>query len=810
MMKGALLGLLLAAGGAGILFQATFRASGTGAADRSAMAKLRDVVSVKDFGALCDGSTNDRDAIVNAHTAAVAQGASVLINCKMHITSAIGTVTAPLKFEGTGALDFLTAGGSITINGPILAPISQIFFIGLGQGIITFGKKIPLAYPQWFGAAGDGATDDTTAIGATQHAMNSAGGGVVFFPAGTYIVSGVGILNRADKTILRGAGARLSIIKTLTSITALYQTSGALPGRVTEAFEDLTFDQNKLAQGIIHGGATASRLTVRRCRFINIATAGIGMTNPSNVTIEDSEFFEGVKPTSTGISISGGASDIKIRRNRFEYLTNGIIIDNGNGAGDFEKLAEKVVIADNYFDLAWWLIGSTTFTNSGGTVTYTATVLTDSAANFTGLVAGAGNNIRILPVRRTGTIASTDNQTLTDSTGSFIADGVLRGEIVRSGTKYAVIDGVESATILRLENWRDSTTAEPTTPPAAASSYTAYKVVIGRNNSFTSTTITTDRWHDLAGNSVTPSAGDLYEVLNARPNYPFNAEQGTRDLIVSGNIFRRGWSDQISTFGTRAQILNNQIEDGQDMGVTLHGDHNILSGNRIYHQGSGGIYCTCSDTLISNNNVLASQWQNVVNTLSLGGINVDIGSAHVQIDGNLVDGESQPQAHFGIVVNASGGATDDITLALNRARRHGTSDYRVYGAVTNLKLRDNDGTYSHANGAVGVDYVMYGTGTPESNYTAGVGSLFRRTDGAGGTVLYVKATGTGNTGWTTATPQTGTITLSAGTGTATVVAASGCTCTDTTANASVKCAVAATTLTATGTGTDVIRYQCFF
>jgi hypothetical protein len=41
-----------------------------------------------------------------------------------------------------------------------------------------------------------------------------------------------------------------------------------------------------------------------------------------------------------------------------------------------------------------------------------------------------------------------------------------------------------------------------------------------------------------------------------------------------------------------------------------------------------------------------------------------------------------------------------------------------------------------------------GTGTPEGVVTAPVGSLFMRTDGAATTTLYVKTSGTGNTGWT--------------------------------------------------------------
>lgn len=40
-----------------------------------------------------------------------------------------------------------------------------------------------------------------------------------------------------------------------------------------------------------------------------------------------------------------------------------------------------------------------------------------------------------------------------------------------------------------------------------------------------------------------------------------------------------------------------------------------------------------------------------------------------------------------------------------------------------------------------------GTGTPEAVVTGNVGDLFIRTDGGAATVLYVKETGTGNTGW---------------------------------------------------------------
>lgn len=44
-------------------------------------------------------------------------------------------------------------------------------------------------------------------------------------------------------------------------------------------------------------------------------------------------------------------------------------------------------------------------------------------------------------------------------------------------------------------------------------------------------------------------------------------------------------------------------------------------------------------------------------------------------------------------------------------------------------------------------YVRSGTGTPEGVVTANVGSIYLRTDGGTSTTLYVKESGTGNTGW---------------------------------------------------------------
>jgi hypothetical protein len=43
--------------------------------------------------------------------------------------------------------------------------------------------------------------------------------------------------------------------------------------------------------------------------------------------------------------------------------------------------------------------------------------------------------------------------------------------------------------------------------------------------------------------------------------------------------------------------------------------------------------------------------------------------------------------------------------------------------------------------------IFVGNGSPETVYSAQPGSLYLRKDGSAGTCLYVKESGTGNTGW---------------------------------------------------------------
>jgi hypothetical protein len=86
--------------------QVTFLASGSGATQRTALEKFRDVVSVKDFGAVGDGVADDTAAIQAAITAAANK--ALYFPSGTYVATAL-TVSSPCRLFGDGILKKTTA-----------------------------------------------------------------------------------------------------------------------------------------------------------------------------------------------------------------------------------------------------------------------------------------------------------------------------------------------------------------------------------------------------------------------------------------------------------------------------------------------------------------------------------------------------------------------------------------------------------------------------------------------------------------------------------------------------------------------------
>lgn len=164
----------------------------------------------------------DNRNYANLAAAITAIGATV---GELHIWDA-ETLTANAVFPATLGV-VIHKGGSVvkastytlTISGPFEAGLYQVFS---GFTTVTL-SQVKQFYPQWFGATGDGTTNDSVAIQAAINAVSGAGGGTVFFPVGTYLVhtgltgaSNVNLIGAGQASIIQAGASDITLITATT------------------------------------------------------------------------------------------------------------------------------------------------------------------------------------------------------------------------------------------------------------------------------------------------------------------------------------------------------------------------------------------------------------------------------------------------------------------------------------------------------------------------------------------------------------------------------------------------------------------
>ena len=538
-----------------------------------------------------------------------------------------------------------------------------------------------------YNAVGNGINDDTEGIRAA-YAAAGATGGILYFPPGTYVITSQIVMNQANVT-WRGAGMHASVIKhgdvpspVATAFNML--STLAATGPTNPTFEDLGFDGNTFAPNVyVDNTSRSGMLTFRNCRFTRIV--GIAVYVWSSPVVFDGNICEGPGNGTFNkcLYLDGPQTYAKITNNRMRYIQNGV---QANTDGAFGEHNHNVVsggeFSGNFVDLGFYTLRERD-SGSGGTVTYGTTTLTDTSKTFAGFT--TNDYIRVMPVKATGT-GTID---WTQITGAGFT-GVFPGDIVRSGGKLAIVKSVESATSLHVEEWLEDTAAATMRNVVSSSpngTYTVYGVLLGKWVSNTATAITVQSWFDVNGTRVTPAAGTRYELLPAQPNYPFQCEPGCQDWRITNNTILRGYSDLIAYHGTHAVIADNYLAWGQDVGITLHGTYNTVTGNRIHHIGTMGIgTAPASDSTISNNAITDTTWT-IPGVNSAAGIRID-GSRNV-VSANVIGIETtMPQAWYGITVLSQ--PNDANLLIGNMTRGHVMAGIRLdntggFGLPTNVR-----------------------------------------------------------------------------------------------------------------------------
>lgn len=161
--------------------------------------------------------------------------AAQLVNLRM-LNMATQTLPCPLFFLAPGLIQ-PASGQTVTLSGTIsAAPGQQIFDVSLGGTISVSSACCSMLYPNWWGAKGDGVTDDTKAMNASFAAGVASGIGVQGL-AQTYLVNtasggnilSVSLLNTQAFSFF-GAGLNATTIKTTTAGAVLFKVKNASAG----------------------------------------------------------------------------------------------------------------------------------------------------------------------------------------------------------------------------------------------------------------------------------------------------------------------------------------------------------------------------------------------------------------------------------------------------------------------------------------------------------------------------------------------------------------------------------------------------
>lgn len=262
---------------------------------------------------------------------------------------------------------------------------------------------------------------------------------------------------------------------------------------------------------------------------------------------------------------------------------------------------------------------------------------------------------------------------------------------------------------------------------------------MGFSEGGTDTVITGNSFLDLVG-----STRYGIEISGARTtvsgNTVSNAKQG---IIVSGNINY----DNLCITGNRIQSTDRGILLQIATGYT--GKNISITGNNIT-TGLAGIYTTRDITnLTISGNVIVGPGSGTANSRALF-LDTPPSDAYVFVQGNTVVGFQRAFAAYSataLTINKLYAIGNNISNDTNSQSRAWTFEGSATMGVdviqswgpTNIGLREN-----RLDGDIKFNI---GTGSPEGAVVAAVGSLYLRSNGGANTTLYVKESGTGNTGW---------------------------------------------------------------
>ncbi len=187
-----------------------------------------------------------------------------------------------------------------------------------------------------FGADASGVADSTSAFQAALDVC-SGRGGIVFAPAGTYLL---GALTQYSSTILRGTGIGTLFKLKDGANTVMISTRDTIGAPTTfphdHIIEDISFDLNRANNPISARAIEGYRVRnhkLQRCKFTNFNNECVRVFGDTQFSIQprfiDNQFDQGDPTNGVGIVLDSGTFDSWLDGNDVGRAWRGIVISNG-------------------------------------------------------------------------------------------------------------------------------------------------------------------------------------------------------------------------------------------------------------------------------------------------------------------------------------------------------------------------------------------------------------------------------------------------------------------------------------------------
>ncbi len=555
----------------------------------------------------------------------------------------LGTGAGQSSWE-TLALDNLPIAGYATSSFPTPSVAGRVIratdgsrgiYVDTGSQWVPINKEI---MPEWFGAKGDGVTNDASALNSAITASATTRYPVVL-DGGTYLINSALSTSTSYVAIIGRAGAKIKGSSIFANAQGAYSHW---------RLEGIEFDANN-AQGAVLTGA--NDIQFNRCKFRNFAIA-VSSQDSANVIFNYCEFYgtrsgvmasgatdpaaNGSATYSRGFQLNGGETNVVFENCYFHFLESGIVSGTQSTSS-----TNGLIVRNSRFRADWWdnpyrlyYFTPTAYNNSTKVVTVAGGGLT---GRFT---AGEYHTMSIPVTVSTGASSSITN---------FFAGGLVTsgsfgsaqyGDVIEtSDGKRAMIVGVTDSTHIAIGQWEDQATFEETTLPAANASWRITRYYAATANFTSDSTITlynepinpytgkrlvTDDALTLVGKNCRELSKTGYSGIHINAN--------AENVLIEGNHLRGSWADQVSVFSSqRVRIASNTIEYTQDEGITLTScPRAVVNGNTFRMNGVSAVFVSASDgTSITGNTI--DTW-GVVNRAGLGAI--DGAALNLAVTGN--------------------------------------------------------------------------------------------------------------------------------------------------------------------------------